>query len=600
MGSKRRFSELGWTRMRFRELKELIRTGNAIQVAEVLDATPDLVNARDLAAEHWEERTALHCAARYAKLDIVRLLVERGAEVYSHPGNSYPPVFVAAQYAYHSDRPNAQNVVDYFLKEIPQKAEGTLGTGATIHIAARSGFVEVVRKHLSLDPLAVHQRGWLGDTPLHWACHNGHLEIVGMLLDAGADIEADEINCYGGKPLHWASEHAPAVVKLLLERGAQVDALNINRDSQLFGVTPLLMNAYQKDDCWQVAELLLAAGANPERRHRGKTALEIAREAGNAKIAAVLESHAAGGISVANRKARTAVRVRRIRRPPAPPPRPAEAHKGTFGSVLIVAGSDGMAGAASLAGQAALHGGAGLVTIACPKSVAKVVAGGHSSYMTIPLPDDGERITESAITALQVALTNKTAMALGPGLGQSESLQRLVHRLYDTCDIPLVLDADGINAFVGHLERVGTRQTRAARIWTPHPGEFARLVQMETRQVQAKREDLAIHFARENHVVLLLKGANTIVTDGERIAVNTTGCNALATGGSGDVLTGLIVALLAQGMPAFEAAQFGAYLHGLAGESAAEQFGERFTSSVEVLAGLGPAWRTVLAMTRSN
>ena len=181
-----------------------------------------------------------------------------------------------------------QHVVDYFLNEIPHKADGTNILGATINIAAREGWTEIVRKHIALDPLAVFQRGWIGDTPLHWPSHNGHAEIVTMLLDAGADIEADEINCYGGKPLHWASEHEPHIVKLLLERGANVNSVNRREESEFFGITPLLMNALMTDDCADATRLLLDAGADTSATYRGKSIVEIAAEKGNAKILAVL------------------------------------------------------------------------------------------------------------------------------------------------------------------------------------------------------------------------------------------------------------------------------------------------------------------------
>ena len=166
--------------------------------------------------------------------------------------------------------------------------------GVTINLAAREGWSEIVRKHIERDPLSVHQRGWIGDTPLHWPSHNSHIQIVTMLLDAGADIEADEINCYGGKPLHWASEHAPAAVGLLLERGANVNSRNGKSDSEFYEVTPLIMNATQSDDCAEATELLIAAGADLTAVDaRGKTALAHAEARGLTRIIAVLRRHGA-------------------------------------------------------------------------------------------------------------------------------------------------------------------------------------------------------------------------------------------------------------------------------------------------------------------
>ena len=274
--------------MRFDELRALIRAGELDPVKAAVEENPELVHTHDPSGEMWEERTALHCACRYAHLDIVKYLVSKGAEVYTNPMNTYPPIFIADNYRHWPERPNAQHIVDYFLHEIPEKADGTQGLGVTINLAARAGWTEIVEQHIEKDPLSVHQRGWIGDSPLHWPCHNGHAEIVNLLLDNGADIEADEINCYGGKPLHWASEHEPHIVKLLLERGADVNSLNVKQGSDYEGMTPLLMNCAMKDDCADVTKLLLDAGADREAKHQGKTALQIAMEKQNEKIVAVL------------------------------------------------------------------------------------------------------------------------------------------------------------------------------------------------------------------------------------------------------------------------------------------------------------------------
>jgi ankyrin repeat protein len=201
--------------------------------------------------------------------------------------NTYPPVIQAAWNQH-------EEIVRYFLSEIADRAAGTNGLGVTINLAARQGWSDIVRKHIERDPLSVHQRGWIGDTPLHWPSHNNDAEIVVMLLDAGADIEADEINCYGGKPLHWASEHAPATVRVLLERGANVNSRNRKRDSDFYGMTPLIMNATQKDDCSEVTEQLIAAGADIAATDaNGKTALAHARERGLARIEDVLRRNGA-------------------------------------------------------------------------------------------------------------------------------------------------------------------------------------------------------------------------------------------------------------------------------------------------------------------
>lgn len=263
-----------------------IETGDLDAARILLDTDPMLVHARhaDPALHHW---TTLQLAAARGRLEVCRLLVERGGEVYTNPMNSYPPIIQAA-WKQHS------HVVDYFLNEIADKADGTNGLGVTLNLAAREGWVEVVRRHLAADPLSVHQRGWIGDTPLHWPSHNGHVEIVKLLLDAGAFIEADETNCYGGKPLHWASEHAPATVELLLQRGADVNSRNVKADSQFLGVTPLIMNATQRDDCSEVTEFLIAAGADLNATDAvGKSALAHALALGLSRIPTVLRRHGA-------------------------------------------------------------------------------------------------------------------------------------------------------------------------------------------------------------------------------------------------------------------------------------------------------------------
>ena len=248
-----------------------IEADDAEGVRALLDADAMLVHSRhaDPERHHW---TALQFAAGQGRLEICKLLVERGAEVYTNPMNTYPPVIQAA-WNHH------QMIVDYFLNEIPDRADGTNGLGVALNLAAREGWTEIVRKHLERDPLAVYQRGWIGDTPLHWPSHNNFAEIVTLLLDAGADIEADEIYWIGGKPLQWASEHAPASVALLLQRGANVNSRNVKPDSAFFEVTPLIMNATQRDDCAEITELLLDAGADIHAADaQNRTALAHARQ----------------------------------------------------------------------------------------------------------------------------------------------------------------------------------------------------------------------------------------------------------------------------------------------------------------------------------
>lgn len=273
------------------------------------------------------------------------------------------------------------------------------------------------------------------------------------------------------------------------------------------------------------------------------------------------------------------------------PQRPDDSHKGSFGSVLVVGGSRGMSGAVALAGLGALRGGAGLVFLAVPRSVLPIVASIEPSYLTVSLPeDDHGRISREAQLELVDLVPKHSVIALGPGLGQSHELDDLVHWLFTTADVPMVIDADGLNA----LARMREKPSRhpAPRILTPHPGEFARLLEVDVPTVQQNREELAAGFARQHGIVLLLKGAGTVITDGVRLAVNTTGNGGMATGGTGDVLTGLVASLVAQRMEPFEAAQLAAHLHGLAGDLAAADLSKPGLIASDLPRFLGQAWKS--------
>lgn len=254
------------------------------------------------------------------------------------------------------------------------------------------------------------------------------------------------------------------------------------------------------------------------------------------------------------------------------PPRPADAHKGLYGLALIAGGSRGMAGAAALAGMAALRSGAGLVRVAVPEVCQDLVAGFEPSYMVVGLPSDAAgRIAADARERIAELAEGATVVALGPGLGRSEDLDQLVQWLYTHLDRPMVIDADGLNALAA-LTRL-PRKPAAPRVLTPHPGEFARLSGGNKVPVQ-EREAAARQYAAEHGVVLVLKGHKTCVSDGKQVWVNTTGNPGMATGGTGDVLTGVIAALACQGLSPYDAARLGAYVHGLSGDLAAAQLGQ--------------------------
>ena len=266
--------------------------------------------------------------------------------------------------------------------------------------------------------------------------------------------------------------------------------------------------------------------------------------------------------------------LERVTALPAVPFRSPEGHKGTYGHALIVAGSRGMSGAASLAGRSALRGGAGLVTVAVPAGIQPIVAGVEAAYMTVGLPETSAGcFSLRASKPLLQRAEQATAVAIGPGCGNSASVGCLVRELYASLLQPVLVDADGLNVLADDFLS-GTFSAPGPRVLTPHPGEFARLLGSDTKWVQSHRAELAAEFAARHNVVLLLKGRQTVISDGRRIAVNTTGNAGMATGGTGDVLTGLIAALLAQGWAPFEAAQLGAHLHGLAGDLAVARLGQ--------------------------
>jgi NAD(P)H-hydrate epimerase len=253
------------------------------------------------------------------------------------------------------------------------------------------------------------------------------------------------------------------------------------------------------------------------------------------------------------------------------PPRAAATHKGDYGHALLVAGSPGKAGAAILAARAAVRAGAGLVTAAVPRPILDIVDLGSIESMTLPLPsDDSGQLTEEAAAVALAAAEGKDAVAVGPGLGADAA--PAIRRLAGECPLPLVLDADGINAFAGRAAELARRQ--APTLLTPHPGELGRLLGLSTADVQADRVGAARRAAAETGAVAVLKGHQTLVAapDGA-VWVNPTGNPGMATGGTGDVLTGLLAGLLAQGLDPLDAARLGVYLHGLAGDLAVDRRG---------------------------
>jgi hydroxyethylthiazole kinase-like uncharacterized protein yjeF len=275
-------------------------------------------------------------------------------------------------------------------------------------------------------------------------------------------------------------------------------------------------------------------------------------------------------------------------------PRPTDSNKGMYGHVLIVGGSLGKSGAAAMAGMAALRAGTGLVTVATAKSALPNVAGFAAELMTEPLPEtDTGGISAASVKngKLQQLASTMTVVAIGPGIGRHPETVEFVREAVRTLKCPLVIDADGLNAFDGKTELLDG--SKRALVLTPHPGEMSRLAGISTKAVQADRLNVARAFAREHRLVLVLKGSLTIVALPDGTAwVNPTGNPGMATGGTGDILTGMTAGILAQ-MPtdAARAAVEAVYLHGLAGNVAAQSMGEHSLVATDLLAGLPEAFR---------
>lgn len=261
------------------------------------------------------------------------------------------------------------------------------------------------------------------------------------------------------------------------------------------------------------------------------------------------------------------------------PPRPPESHKRASGVVLVVAGSRAMTGAAVLTASSAYRAGAGLVTLAVPEGILPVVEGAITEATFLPLPQTEEgSASAEAWPVLRERLESVHAMAVGPGLSTDAATAELVRRLVAESPVPFVLDADGLNAFAGQGADLAERRSDA--VLTPHPGEFGRLTGLSSKEVLEDRVGHARKAAAELRCPILLKGSRTVVARPDGVAfVNATGGPFLATGGTGDVLTGAVGAFLARGLGPAEAAILGAYVHGLAGRMSAANFGEGTVAS---------------------
>ena len=277
------------------------------------------------------------------------------------------------------------------------------------------------------------------------------------------------------------------------------------------------------------------------------------------------------------------------------PARPTDANKVTVGRVLVVGGSSSMAGAPALAGLGALRGGAGLVKVAVPQGIQAVVAGFRPETTTLGLPQTrAGMLGRAALDAVREIVNDWDAVVLGPGLGRNPSTQELVRSLVRSVTKPLVLDADALFAVIGHAKEIAGRE--APTVITPHEGEAARLLESTSDDIRADREAAVAELATATGSVAVLKGPGTLVCDGEQIHVNETGGPALATGGTGDVLAGLIGALMSgmaqHELDAFACACVAVHAHGASADAVAGE-DDRGLLASELAAGIPEALRAL-------
>jgi ADP-dependent NAD(P)H-hydrate dehydratase / NAD(P)H-hydrate epimerase len=275
-----------------------------------------------------------------------------------------------------------------------------------------------------------------------------------------------------------------------------------------------------------------------------------------------------------------------------------DSHKGDYGRLLIIAGSAAMSGAAYLSSEAALLSGAGLVTLAIPKSLNAVMQRKIIEAMTLALPETEQHtLAKGAFKKIMRFLKKTDCVLIGPGLSDNSQTQDLIRCLIKSIKLPMVIDADALNALSGHLSILSCNRNTGSSAYqqiviTPHPGEMARLFGDSSDFVNKNKKDVAKKFSSEYNVTTVLKGYKTaVVSPGKDLYINRTGNPGMATAGCGDVLSGIIAALLASGMEAFKAARLGVYIHGLSGDIAAKQTGEISLRARDLLRFLPEAFK---------
>ncbi|OUP79263.1 NAD(P)H-hydrate dehydratase [Anaeromassilibacillus sp. An172] len=269
--------------------------------------------------------------------------------------------------------------------------------------------------------------------------------------------------------------------------------------------------------------------------------------------------------------------------------RPIDSNKGTFGNLLAICGSYGMAGAAMMAAMGALRSGVGLMRLAIPESIYPIAAVRLPECVFHPIKTTDKTFSQSNCTELLKLCETASAVVLGCGMGWNFFTSSVTERIVESCAVPMVIDADGLNCVSEHIDILNS--AKAPVIITPHPGEMARLTKTTIEEVQSNRIECACNFAKKYNVITVLKGAGTVVASptGEH-RVNTTGNPGMSTGGSGDILAGIAGSLLAQGYSPFDAACLGVFVHGLAGDITAKQQGMISMLPTDTLRNIGKAF----------
>lgn len=275
-------------------------------------------------------------------------------------------------------------------------------------------------------------------------------------------------------------------------------------------------------------------------------------------------------------------------------------YKTTFGYVAVISGSAGMTGAGAMVSYACLRCGAGMVTLCLPESLNAALEAKLTEVMTCPLPEtEAKTLSLDATKDIEPVLEKADVVAIGPGLSTHPETENLIISLIQKVDLPMVIDADALNAMSGKTDVLKKR--KASTIITPHPGEMARLMGLSASEIMGNKPEVASHFANESGVVTVLKGAATIVASPDgRMFINPKGNSGLATAGSGDVLTGMIAGMLSQGLDSVEAAKTGVYLHGLAGDIMADRYTEYGVVATDLLEAIPSAIKLILSGERKQ